>query len=58
MAAMTPHSAKWRDFLDEGRRYVAECDPMPSSGRLTKVTGMVMEAVGLKMPVGSTCVAA
>ncbi|MDP2695240.1 MAG: FliI/YscN family ATPase, partial [Gallionella sp.] len=52
---MTSHSAKWRDFLDEGRRYVAECDPMPSSGRLTKVTGMVMEAVGLKMPVGSTC---
>ncbi len=25
-------------------------------GRLTKVTGLVMEAVGLRMPVGSTCV--
>jgi flagellum-specific ATP synthase len=23
--------------------------------RLTRVTGMVMEAVGLRMPVGSTC---
>jgi flagellum-specific ATP synthase len=25
------------------------------SGRLTRVTGLVMEAVGLKMPVGGTC---
>jgi flagellum-specific ATP synthase len=49
------NSARWRDFLDEGREYVAECNPMPPSGHLTKVTGLVMEAVGLKMAVGSTC---
>src|SRR4030066_600270 len=55
MAGLTPHGAKWRDFLNEGREYVAECNPMPPSGHLTKVTGLVMEAVGLKMPVGSTC---
>src|SRR4030067_2525140 len=55
MAGLTSHGAKWRDFLNEGREYVAECDPMPPSGHLTKVTGLVMEAVGLKMPVGSTC---
>src|SRR5574340_1470379 len=49
------HSTKWQNLLEEGREYVAECNPMPPSGRLTKVTGLVMEAVGLKMPVGSTC---
>ncbi len=53
---ISAHSARWQHFLDEGREYVAECNTMPPSGHLTKVTGLVMEAVGLQMPVGSTCV--
>ena len=57
MAGLTSssHSAKWRGLLDEGREYVAQCNTMPPSGHLTKVTGLVMEAVGLKMSVGSIC---
>lgn len=55
MVALNPHHARWRSFLDEGREHAAQCRTMPSSGHLTKVTGLVMEAVGLKMPVGSTC---
>ena len=55
MADLNPHDVRWRAFLDEGCGYVAECNPMPSSGHLTKVTGLVMEAAGLKMPIGSTC---
>lgn len=55
MAGVTSSSARWRGFLNEGREYVSECNPMSPSGHLTKVTGMVMEAVGLQMPVGSTC---
>ncbi len=57
MAGVThsAHSARWHGLLDEGRDYVAGCNATPPSGRLTKVTGLVMEAVGLKMPVGSTC---
>ena len=55
MASVTAHAPRWSAFLDEGREYVAGCNPMPPSGRLTKVTGLVMEAVGLKMAVGSTC---
>jgi flagellum-specific ATP synthase len=55
MAGVNSHSLRWQNFLAEGREYVADCDPTPPSGHLTKVTGMVMEAVGLKMPVGSTC---
>jgi len=53
--APSAHSLRWQKFLAEGREYVAECNTMPPGGHLTKVTGMVMEAVGLKMPVGSTC---
>lgn len=55
MAGVNVHSMRWQSFLAEGREYVADCNPIPPSGHLTKVTGMVMEAVGLKMPVGSTC---
>ncbi|MBY0577279.1 MAG: flagellar protein export ATPase FliI [Gallionellaceae bacterium] len=55
VALAKEHSAKWQAFLDEGRDYVSGCNTMPSSGRLTKVTGLVMEAAGLKMPIGSTC---
>lgn len=55
MASMSSHSLRWQNFLADGRAYVADCNLMPPSGHLTKVTGMVMEAVGLKMPVGSTC---
>ncbi|MDD2721908.1 MAG: flagellar protein export ATPase FliI [Gallionella sp.] len=50
-----PHRVRWCDFLAEGREYVSDCNTVPPSGHLTKVTGLVMEAVGLKMPVGSTC---
>lgn len=57
MVAMSrqTHPARWKHFLDEGRLHIGQCDPMPPSGHLTKVTGLVMEAVGLKMSVGSTC---
>ncbi|MBI1175051.1 MAG: flagellar protein export ATPase FliI [Sideroxydans sp.] len=55
MNTATRHSEAWRTCLEIGRDSVAQCTPLQVSGRLTKVTGLVMEAVGLKMPVGSTC---
>lgn len=55
MAGVNSHSIHWQNLLAEGREYVTDCDPTPPSGHLTKVTGIVMEAVGLKMPIGSTC---
>ena len=55
MAGVNFRSLRWQELLADGREYVADCNTMPPSGHLTKVTGMVMEAVGLKMPVGSTC---
>jgi len=53
--AVNAHSLRWQDFLGEGQEYVADSNTMPPCGHLTKVTGLVMEAVGLQMPVGSTC---
>jgi flagellum-specific ATP synthase len=49
------HQQRWRDALNGCTEAVSLCNPLLTSGRLTRVTGMVMEAVGLRMPVGSTC---
>jgi len=50
------HKQRWLDALNGCAEAVSHCKPLLTSGRLTRVTGMVMEAVGLRMPVGSTCV--
>ena len=47
--------ARQRGFLDACAGAAGEAVLSPASGRLTRVTGMVMEAVGLKLPVGSAC---
>jgi flagellum-specific ATP synthase len=52
---ISPHTRHWLNCLQDSREVVTQCKPLQLSGRLTKVTGMVMEAVGLRMPVGSTC---
>lgn len=50
-------------LLDFGRSLLANCadavqrvPPWAVTGRLTRVAGLVMEAVGIKAPVGSVCV--
>ncbi len=50
------HRQRWHNVLHGCAETVAFCNPLLTSGRLTRVTGMVMEAVGLRMPVGSTCI--
>ncbi|HQZ03472.1 MAG TPA: flagellar protein export ATPase FliI [Thauera sp.] len=50
------HQAElWRDFLTDGRRLVESASPFEVSGRLTRINGLVMEAAGLKLPLGSGC---
>ncbi len=53
--ARLDHLKRWQNFLAQSQEYVADCQPMQPSGHLTKVTGLVIEAVGLQMPMGSTC---
>lgn len=45
----------WRDFLSDGRRLVENASAFEVSGRLTRINGLVMEAAGLKLPLGSGC---
>ena len=45
----------WRAFLRDRREVVAQTNPVLVSGRLTRVAGLVMEATGLKLAVGSGC---
>ena len=52
---MNCHQALWRDFLGDGRRLVEGCNPLEVSGRLTRINGLVMEAAGIKLPLGSGC---
>ncbi len=43
------------DFMDNCATLADAAQPIGLSGRLSKVTGMVVEASGLQLPVGSLC---
>jgi len=55
MDSMTPGTDRWRAYLRDCSSLLAIAEPMRVSGRVTRVAGLVMEAVGLKLPVGSAC---
>ena len=38
------HTQRWREILSSCTEAVSQCEPLLASGRLTRVTGMVMEA--------------
>lgn len=50
------HTLRWRSYLRDCSALLNIADPMHISGRVTRVTGLVMEAIGLKLAVGSGCV--
>jgi flagellum-specific ATP synthase len=47
---------KLGQYLDSCRAHVAAVEPFEVTGRLTRAAGLVLEAAGLRLPVGSTCV--
>jgi len=51
--AALPPGARFPEFLQECRQIVACADPIEVRGRLTRSAGLVMEVVGLKLPVGA-----
>ena len=55
---MTPVDApaKWQTYLDGARQRVALDRDLEVRGTLTRLTGMVLEASGIRAPVGSQCV--
>ncbi len=44
-----------RAYLVECQTHVADVSPFQVAGRLTRVNGLVMEASGLRLPLGSGC---
>lgn len=52
---MNGHHQRWSEFLADCRTLVADATPYQISGRLTRINGLVMEAAGLKLPLGSGC---
>ena len=47
--------AELRRTLSANTLAAGYAEPVIASGRLTRVTGLVMEAVGLRLAVGSCC---
>ncbi len=52
---MLRHTAAWKTYLADHRKLVGGFAPMQVSGRLTRINGLVMEAAGLRLPLGSGC---
>lgn len=45
----------WQNALDKVQERVKSLPPYRTSGRIVRATGMVLEVVGLQLPVGSAC---
>ena len=45
----------WQQFLQDNRQQAELAQPFQHAGRLTRINGLVMEAAGLKLPLGSGC---
>ncbi|CAN5235116.1 flagellar protein export ATPase FliI [soil metagenome] len=55
MKPRSPDNARWQTYLQDCSELAALAQPLQVSGRVTRVAGLVMEAVGLKLAVGSAC---
>ncbi len=53
---MTSPLNRWVSEIDASERRFSELPTYRQYGRLTRATGLVMEAVGLKLPIGSLCI--
>lgn len=52
----TDAGTKWQDFLTNARSSVARDSALEVRGTLTRLAGLVLEATGIRVPVGSQCV--
>lgn len=50
------HTSLWRDFIQNCQQLIEPANPLLISGTLTRVAGLVMEAIGLKLAVGTSCI--
>lgn len=52
---MKHESVAWQDYFKHAQSRVQRCHPLEVSGKLTRLTGLVLEASGLRVAVGSQC---
>lgn len=45
----------WTQFMAGARARLADGVPLETRGTLTRLTGLVLEASGIRVPVGSQC---
>ncbi len=56
MSATTVHGIpRWRQHLQAASQRVQLTQPCALSGRITRATGLILEATGLRIPVGGAC---
>ena len=55
MSGALAHQQGWKDYLKDCSEILEIVESLEVSGRITKLTGLVMEAVGIKLPIGSAC---
>lgn len=48
-------SRAWEDFMQQARARARADQPLAARGTLTRLTGLVLEAAGLRVPVGAQC---
>ena len=48
-------TANWNRFFADLKNFSAEPVPLETVGRLVRVAGLVLEATGIRLPVGSVC---
>lgn len=53
--SQTEASLKWQAFLKDATHRVQTGSTLEVRGTLTRLTGLVLEAVGIRVPVGSQC---
>jgi flagellum-specific ATP synthase len=51
----SPRRVRWTRYLDDLQTYAALPQPLQTEGTLVRVTGLVLEAAGVRVPVGSMC---
>ena len=52
---MPERAARWDRFLGDLKTYASLPQPLETEGSLVRVTGLVLEAAGVRVPVGSVC---
>ncbi len=52
---MSDSISRWGNYMEDARTSASVHTPLEVRGSLTRLAGLVLEAVGLKVPVGSQC---